>query len=89
MGKTLHTMPVLLPLEILNPLALSGPQLRVKFCRNYEVAANSLLIPEPNRELRVREQSYGTFRPHQALHYLTPQEFVAQWKKQPKPADCH
>lgn len=36
--------------------------------------------PEPNGKLHVREQNCNTVRPHQALHYLTPQEIVAQRK---------
>ena len=31
-----------------------------------------------NRELRHWEKIYNTFRPHQALGYLTPQQFLRQ-----------
>lgn len=42
----------------------------------YEVAAGSLELEELNRELRAWEAVYNTVRPHQALGYLTPQEFL-------------
>ncbi|MGH9682900.1 MAG: integrase core domain-containing protein [Candidatus Acidiferrales bacterium] len=32
---------------------------------------------------------YNTARPHQALGYLTPLEFLERWKSQPKKAECH
>ncbi|MCH7987069.1 MAG: transposase, partial [Acidobacteria bacterium] len=35
------------------------------------------------------EQVYNTVRPHQALGYLTPHEFLAQWQSQSKEAKCH
>jgi transposase InsO family protein len=31
-----------------------------------------------NRELRLWEKIYNTVRPHQALGYLTPQQFLRQ-----------
>ncbi|MBI3996321.1 MAG: transposase, partial [Candidatus Omnitrophica bacterium] len=39
-------------------------------------------------ELHAWERIYNTIRPHQALGYLTPQEFVQQWEQQ-KSAQCH
>jgi transposase InsO family protein len=33
-----------------------------------------------NRQLRAWEEIYNTVRPHQALGYLTPQQFVRQWQ---------
>jgi len=42
----------------------------------YEVTASSLELEALNRELRAWENVYNTVRPHQALGYLTPQEFL-------------
>jgi len=42
----------------------------------YEVSACSLELQALNRELRAWEHIYNTVRPHQALGYLTPQEFL-------------
>jgi transposase InsO family protein len=42
----------------------------------YEVAACSVEPEALNRELRSWETVYNTVRPHQALGYLTPQEFL-------------
>ena len=55
----------------------------------YELTACSLQIPTLNRELRAWEHVYNTVRPHQALGYLTPHEFLAQWRSQRKEAECH
>ena len=44
----------------------------------YEVAPFSIEISPLNRELQAWERTYNTIRPHQALGYLTPQEFLAQ-----------
>ena len=37
-----------------------------------------------NRELRQWEQIYNTVRPHQALGYLTPQQFLRRASSQRK-----
>jgi transposase InsO family protein len=37
-----------------------------------------------NRELRHWEKIYNTVRPHQALGYLTPQQFLRQISSQRK-----
>jgi transposase InsO family protein len=37
-----------------------------------------------NRELRQWERIYNTVRPHQALGYLTPQQFLLRWQSQRK-----
>lgn len=50
----------------------------------YQVVPCSWHLEELNRELRAWEQVYNTVRPHQALGYLTPQEFLQQWQSQPK-----
>ena len=48
----------------------------------YEVNDFSLDIKELNKQLRVWEKTYNTIRPHQALDYLTPLEYILKWKKQ-------
>jgi len=42
----------------------------------YEVTDTSFALPELNRALLKWEKVYNTVRPHQALEYLTPQEFL-------------
>src|SRR5216683_132563 len=44
----------------------------------YQVTACSLEMKKLNRELRHWEKIYNTVRPHQALGYLTPQQFLRQ-----------
>ena len=44
----------------------------------YQVTACSLEMKKLNRELRHWEKIYNTVRPHQALGYLTPQQFLHQ-----------
>ena len=44
----------------------------------YQVTACSLEMKQLNRELRSWERVYNTVRPHQALGYLTPQQFLRQ-----------
>lgn len=55
----------------------------------YEVTPFSLSIAELNRELQAWERTYNTVRPHQALGYLTPQEFLVQSLSQRKELQCH
>jgi putative transposase len=55
----------------------------------YEVTPCSLSIAELNRELESWERTYNTLRPHQALGYLTPQEFLAQSASPRKELECH
>jgi len=45
----------------------------------YEVAELPWTIQALNVDLRTWEDVYNTIRPHQALHYLTPAQFLAQW----------
>ena len=52
----------------------------------YEVTPCSWLIPQLNQQLRAWERIYNTIRPHQALHYLTPQQFLLRGHNQQK---CH
>jgi transposase InsO family protein len=55
----------------------------------YGVTPCSLPIAELNRELQAWERTYNTVRPHQALGYLTPQEFPARSLSQAKELECH
>lgn len=45
----------------------------------YEVTDVVWTVAELNRELRTWEHTYNTVRPHQALDYLTPLEFLTRW----------
>jgi len=44
----------------------------------YEVTPEHWTVPELNCQLRAWEQIYNTVRPHQALGYLTPEQFVVR-----------
>lgn len=55
----------------------------------YEITPFSLPLTELNRELRDWERTYNTVRPHQALGYLTPLQFLAQSSSQRKEPKCH
>ncbi len=55
----------------------------------HEITPCSLSIAELNRELESWERTYNTVRPHQALGYLTPQEFLAQSLSPRKELECH
>ena len=55
----------------------------------YEVTPCSLPIADLNRELQAWERIYNTVRPHQALGYLTPQEFLAQSSSPRREFECH
>jgi len=55
----------------------------------HEVTPCPLSITELNRELQTWERTYNTVRPHQALGYLTPQQFLAQSQPQRKELECH
>lgn len=48
----------------------------------YEVREFSLKVASLNQELKEWERIYNTVRPHQALGYLTPQEFVRAWRSE-------
>jgi putative transposase len=50
----------------------------------YQVTACSLEMKKLNRELRHWEKIYNTVRPHQALGYLTPLQFLRQISSQRK-----
>jgi putative transposase len=55
----------------------------------YEVIPCSLPITLLNQELLAWERTYNTVRPHQALGYLTPQQFLALTSSQTKELECH
>lgn len=48
----------------------------------YEVADLEWTVTALNKELIVWEAVYNTVRPHQALGYLTPQQFIEHWRAQ-------
>lgn len=50
----------------------------------YQVTPHSLELHKLNRELRDWEKIYNTVRPHQALGYLTPHQFLHQISSQRK-----
>ena len=55
----------------------------------YEVNDFPLEIAPLNQQLRLWELTYNTVRPHQALGYLTPQQFLRQQQSQRKEPECH
>jgi len=55
----------------------------------YEVYDFPLEVAPLNRELQAWERVYNTVRPHQALGYLTPHQFLTQWHHQREEAMCH
>jgi putative transposase len=55
----------------------------------YEVTNFSLDVATLNQELQAWEQTYNTIRPHQALGYLTPQQYITQWQRERKEPKCH
>jgi putative transposase len=54
----------------------------------YEITPFSLPLAQLNRELLAWERTYNTVRPHQALGYLTPLEFLAQSSLPRKEPQC-
>jgi putative transposase len=56
----------------------------------YEVTDSSFELSDLRNELSRWERIYNTVRPHQALGYLTPLQFLEQWKQnQRKEVMCH
>jgi len=55
----------------------------------YQVIPDRWDVHSLNPQLRRWEHIYNTVRPHQALGYRTPLEFVEQWKSQSQKAECH
>ena len=55
----------------------------------YEVTHFPIEVVPLNQELRAWELIYNTVRPHQALGYLTPHQFLTHWQHQREEAMCH
>ena len=55
----------------------------------YEITPCPLSVTQLNRERLDWERTYNTVRPHQALGYLTPQQFLAQSSPLRKEPQCH
>ena len=55
----------------------------------YEVTPCSLQIAQLNQELQDWERTCNTVRPHQALGYRTPQEFLTQAASPSQLKECH
>jgi transposase InsO family protein len=84
-----------IPLYVLPP---KSPQLngcversngtwRHEFYGVHRVSPDS--IHEHRRQLRDWERTYNTVRPHQALQYQTPAEFLLRWKREHPEAPIH
>ncbi len=84
-----------LPLFVLPPRSpkLNGHVERAHRTHNeefYEVTPGRWTLPELNRQLLAWEHTYNTIRPHQALGYATPLEFLERWRKSTRKAPkCH
>ena len=55
----------------------------------YEVTDCALELGTLNQALRAWEHIYNTVRPHHALGYLTPQQFLLRHHALRKQAECH
>jgi len=55
----------------------------------YEVTEANFEIGELNQALLEWEKVYNTIRPHQALGYLTPQQFLEQYQQKRREVMCH
>jgi len=55
----------------------------------YQVQADSTELVRLNQQLRRWEHTYNHIRPHQSLAYLTPHEFLRQWRRSLGKAKCH
>ncbi len=55
----------------------------------YEVYDGDLEITPLNQALLEWEHIYNHIRPHQALDYLTPHQFLTRWQTQREEAMCH
>lgn len=84
-----------LPLFVLPPRSpkLNGHVERAHRTHNeefYEVTPQRWNLLEVNRQLLAWERTYNTIRPHQALGYATPLEFLQRHhKSKPKIQKCH
>ena len=55
----------------------------------YKVTDASFDLPELNQALLKWEKVYNTIRPHQALGYLTPEQFLEQYQQKREGVMCH
>ena len=55
----------------------------------YQVIPDRWNLAQLTPQLRRWEHIYNTVRPHQALHYLTPLEFLERWRSHKQKAECH
>jgi transposase InsO family protein len=55
----------------------------------YEVTPCARELAAVNRKLQAWERIYNTVRPHQALGYLTPQQFLRQQRARRGQMECH
>ena len=55
----------------------------------YEVTEVNFELHELNQALIKWEKVYNTIRPHQALGYLTPQQFLEQYQQKRREVMCH
>ena len=83
-----------LPLFVLPPRSpkLNGAVERAHRTHNeefYQVTPESWGLPALNRQLQAWERTYNCIRPHQALGYRTPQQFVTEWQSKRKELECH
>jgi transposase InsO family protein len=84
-----------IPLFVLPPRSpkLNGHVERAHRTHNeefYEVTPDRWTLPELNRQLLAWEHIYNTVRPHQALGYRTPLEFLQRCHPSPrKDQKCH
>jgi len=83
-----------LPLFVLPPRSpkLNGAVERAHRTHNeefYQVIPESWSVPALNRQLQAWERTYNCVRPHQALGYRTPQQFLTDWHSKRKEPKCH
>ncbi len=55
----------------------------------YQVIPDRWNVDSLNPQLRRWEHIYNTVRPHLALDYRTPREFLEEWKSRIGKAECH
>jgi len=82
------------PLFVLPPRSpqLNGAVERAHRTHNeefYQGVPESWSVSALNRQLQEWERTYNCVRPHQALGYLTPQQFLTAWQSKRKESECH
>jgi transposase InsO family protein len=56
----------------------------------YEIIESPFNLTELRADLLEWERIYNTVRPHQALGYMTPLQFLEQWRQKQREEDrCH